>query len=254
MNLNGSTALVEAIGLELADMRRDLQLDKAERQAEIARSLLEIERVMTECRARLAEITNGPPGPPGENGPIGPQGEPGPPGIAGPPGPTGAVGPSGVFEAPQKFEAGTVYYRGELVYHEGSTFCALADTAQAPPATDWQPVAWKGRDAYGGTARGLYDPAFAYRAMDVVAFNGSEWRARRDDPGKLPGDGWMLSARAGSRGPQGEQGPPGPRGAPGAEITKATVEGYCLVLSMSDGKALSCDLRGMFEDFHREAL
>ena len=41
-----------------------------------------------------------------------------------------------------------------------------------------------------GRARGAHDPAAAYFAMDVVAFNGSEWRAVRDGPGPLPGDGW----------------------------------------------------------------
>jgi hypothetical protein len=43
----------------------------------------------------------------------------------------------------------------------------------------------------------------------VVAFNGSEWRAMVDDPGPLPGPGWMLGAK-GARGKRGERGPPGP--------------------------------------------
>ena len=34
-----------------------------------------------------------------------------------------------------------------------------------------------------------------YRKLDRVSFNGSEWIARKDDPGPLPGDGWMLGAQ-----------------------------------------------------------
>jgi HK97 family phage portal protein len=66
-----------------------------------------------------------------------------------------------------------------------------------------------GEPAYPGRARGLYSPAEAYRAMDVVSFNGSEWRAITDEPGPLPGEGWMLGAK-GSRGKRGERGAPGP--------------------------------------------
>ena len=66
-----------------------------------------------------------------------------------------------------------------------------------------------GEPGYGGRACGLYNAAEAYRAMDVVSFNGSEWRAIVDDPGVLPGPGWMLGAK-GSRGKRGERGPPGP--------------------------------------------
>ena len=66
-----------------------------------------------------------------------------------------------------------------------------------------------GQAAYAGRARGLWNEAESYRAMDVVAHNGSEWRAVVDDPGPLPGDGWVLGAK-GSRGKPGERGPPGP--------------------------------------------
>jgi HK97 family phage portal protein len=68
-----------------------------------------------------------------------------------------------------------------------------------------------GEPGYPGRACGLYNAAETYRAMDTVAHNGSEWRARVDDPGPLPGDGWMLSAR-GARGKRGKDGPQGPAG------------------------------------------
>jgi hypothetical protein len=58
----------------------------------------------------------------------------------------------------------------------------------------------------GGRTRGLFDPKTKdYRALDVVAFNGSEWRARYDNPGPLPGDGWVLGAK-GVRGGQASAG------------------------------------------------
>jgi hypothetical protein len=44
--------------------------------------------------------------------------------------------------------------------------------------------------------------------MDVVSFNGSEWRAIVDNPGTLPGPDWMLGAK-GARGKRGDRGPPG---------------------------------------------
>ena len=73
----------------------------------------------------------------------------------------------------------------------------------------------------GGRARGLHNPAETYFAMDVVSFNGSEWRAIRDDPGELPGSGWHLGAK-------GARGKPGP---PGVHVTGIETVGYCVVLS-----------------------
>jgi len=40
-----------------------------------------------------------------------------------------------------------------------------------------------GADAYPGEAKGLYNPEAEYRALDVVSFNGCEWRAKSDAPG-----------------------------------------------------------------------
>ena len=83
--------------------------------------------------------------------------------------------------------------------------------------------------------------------MDVVAHNGSEWRAVKDDPGPLPGDGWVLGAK-GSRGKPGEQGPRGNQGPPGPGITGvAALAGDELVLVQADGSALSVDLAPLRE-------
>lgn len=74
-----------------------------------------------------------------------------------------------------------------------------------------------GKDAYPGEAKGLFDPEAPYRAMDVVSFNGSEWRAKQDEPGPLPGDGWMLSAQRGKRGGNGDRGEKGGSGLDGKD-------------------------------------
>lgn len=98
----------------------------------------------------------------------------------------------------------------------------------------------------GARARGLFDPAATYHALDVVAHNGSEWRAVKDDPGPLPGDGWMLSAKAGSRGRPGERGPPG------VHVCGIEVVGYCLVLELSNGQLLNANLLPVLELYERE--
>lgn len=98
----------------------------------------------------------------------------------------------------------------------------------------------------GGRARGLHDPAATYFAMDVVAFNGSEWRAIRDDPGPLPGDGWMLSAK-------GARGKPGERGKDGVHVKAMDVVGYCLVLTLSNGQVLRANLLPALERFKKES-
>jgi len=202
----------------------------------------------------------GPAGPAGAIGPVGPPGEvirgergdPGPAGERGERGPQGECGPVGVFSAPRTYERGTVTYRGELVFHNGSTWCALRDTAATPPHADYQPVALGGRDAYGGQARGLWSAEASYRAMDVVAFNGSEWRAVRDDPGPLPGDGWVQGAKGvkGDKGQRGDKGDPGERGPPGKAADRPArleLDNDELVLVWSDGYALRCALWPLLE-------
>ena len=96
-----------------------------------------------------------------------------------------------------------------------------------------------GVDGRTGDARGLYAAAETYRKLDRVSLNGSEWIARKDDPGPLPGDGWMLGAQ-------------GKTGKPGAGIQRITAKDYALVLEMSDGKTMTIDLRGMFERYDEE--
>lgn len=93
-----------------------------------------------------------------------------------------------------------------------------------------------GADAYPGQARGLYDPAATYRALDIVALNGCEWRAVRDDPGPLPGDGWTLGAKQGRKGDKGERGEPGRPGKDGTGISDMFIDGSVFVVVFSDGR------------------
>jgi hypothetical protein len=211
----------------------------------------------------------GPPGPPGpagrdgEAGPVGPagppaeRGQPGPEGERGPPGPEGPVGR---IEPPAPFEPGQVTYARQLVYRDGSTYAALRDTAAQPPHEDFQPIALAGRDGapgavgYPGQARGLYDAGAQYRCLDVVTFNGSEWRACRDNPGLLPGDGWMLGAK-GIKGKPGDPGDPGERGQagpPGPGIAAMALSDWTLLITNGDGMVVSCDLRPLFERYDAE--
>ena len=94
-----------------------------------------------------------------------------------------------------------------------------------------------------GRACGAWDAAASYRAITSVAHNGSEWRAVKDDPGPLPGDGWRLGAK-GSRGKPGEPGKPGK---PGARVAELVLADDALVLVHDDGSALSVDLKPLRE-------
>lgn len=199
----------------------------------------------------------GPPGAPGEGVP-GPAGNPGPQGDRGPPGERGIAGPPGRFAAPSVWARG-IHYESTLALHAGSTWCAVRDTAEEPPHPDWQLVAARGEDAPVGRVHGLYDPAGLYRRFDLVTFRNAEWRARKDDPGPLPGEGWAISAQEGKRGERGrigERGPPGPAGPQGREapsIVDWRCDGYQVMPLMSDGRmGPALDLRALFELYHTE--
>jgi Phage portal protein/Collagen triple helix repeat (20 copies) len=152
----------------------------------------------------------GPPGPPGEPGRDGRDGLPGQNGERGEPGEKGEPGIAG--EPGRAGDAGAPGAPGER---------------GAP-----------GEPAYPGRACGAWDAAANYRQNDTVAHNGSEWRAKRDNPGPLPGDGWHLGAK-GSRGKPGER---GERGKPGAKVAELALADDALVLIHDDGTTLSVDL------------
>lgn len=184
----------------------------------------------------------------------GEKGETGERGEKGERGERGDRGSPGTFTAPTAWSAG-VHYAGELTFHGGSTFSALVDTAAEPPHADWQPVALRGMDGRTGQARGLFDSGVAYCELDRVSLDGSEWIARKDNPGALPGEGWMLAARAGGKGRPGERGQPGEkgeRGDPGIGVREVRSVGYAIVLDLTDDNTLAVDLRSMFERYDAE--
>jgi hypothetical protein len=208
----------------------------------------------------------------GERGPPGPPGEPGVglPGPQGEPGIAGKDGAPGELREVKAYAAGAVHYRGDLVTHNGATFQARSDTAQAPPHEHWACIAAAGKDAAQMQIRGTYDSAAQYHYLDIVALNGSSFVARADDPGECPGAGWQLIASAGRPGRpglKGERGDPGAagkgergeRGAPGEaapRILAWTIDrkAFCAVPVMSDGsQAPAIELRGLFEQFQLEA-
>jgi len=152
-----------------------------------------------------------------------------------------------------------VHYAGDVVTDAGATWQALRDTAQLPGEGDWLLIAaagvpgQNGRDAPVGEVYGKYDLAKTYAKFDLVAHDGGEWRARKDNPGPLPGPGWALSAVQGKTGRPGEKGDRGPAGPPGARIARLSVDGYQLAVNLSDGTMLTADLRPMFERYDAEA-
>jgi hypothetical protein len=98
--------------------------------------------------------------------------------------------------------------------------------------------------------------------MDVVVFNGSEWRAVYDNPGPLPGDGWRQGAKGvkgkpGDRGERGEAGPAGPkgdRGSPGVSVVKMVIADFEIRLLLSDGTQLVGSLLPVLERYYQEAV
>ena len=131
------------------------------------------------------------------------------------------------------------------------------DIGPPGPPGEPGPQGERGLDAYPGEARGLWDASAQYRAMDVVSHNGSEWRAVCDNPGDLPGPGWMLGAkgvrgRPGAAGERGAKGDRGERGTDGIGIDEITIADTSLMLLRSDGSVLSCDLMPVIERYYRQ--
>jgi hypothetical protein len=94
--------------------------------------------------------------------------------------------------------------------------------------------------------------------LNIVAFNGSSFIARWNDPGECPGDGWQLIAscgKAGKPGPIGPRGDRGERGASGVSVVRSEVDGnaYTIKLILSDGTDLAIPCRAMFERYHEES-
>jgi hypothetical protein len=159
----------------------------------------------------------------------------------------------------------TVHYESDVVTYEGGTFQAIRDTGRAPGSIDWVVLARPGSDGRSVMVRGTFDATQYYRQLDVVALNGGSFIAKMDGPGSCPGTGWQLicsQGKAGKEGPRGVAGKDGERGDAGPSGRAAAVivgwkidrDKYLAFPQMSDGgEGPALELRGMFEQFHREA-
>ena len=252
------------------------------------------EKIEVAINARFKEAPPGPAGARGDAGPIGPQGEPGisgargekgdsgergevgpqgSPGERGEPGIPGARGgPGETGERGEKGEKGepgtlplvkayvpdTVHYAGDAVTHAGALWQATKDTGQAPPHADWICLAAAGADGITPTVRSTYDAAVKYARLDIVALDGTTFIARKDDPGKCPGEGWQLMSirgKPGIKGPPGDRGERGGKGDPGVAAPtilawKVDRESYTVTPIMSDASEVpAIEMRALFEQF-----
>jgi hypothetical protein len=155
----------------------------------------------------------------------------------------------------QPYTGGKVYYEGQWVTWEGSTFRARCDTGRAPPDEEhWACVAAAGLDGLSFRVRGTYQPGEPYSRLDVVALNGGSFVARRNHPGECPGDHWQALCFQGKRGAVGPKGDRGERGPHGSSIATCELEPerYTLILNHSDGTSVCINLRPFFEAYHAE--
>lgn len=208
-------ALADELGAVAARIERELRLTVSVMLAEIREEMsgLRASRAESELRAERAIAERLTTLQDGPPGPQGEAGERGSPGeaIIGPPGEPGPPGPPGA-------------------------------TGEAGPP---------GEVPYLGEVCGLYDRTRTYLKFDLVSWHGSEWRAKHDDPGPLPGDGWALSGQAGGRGKAGEKGERGPPGPAAPTIVDWAVKEYRAAPIMSDGSTGAVlDLQGFFELYH----
>lgn len=203
---------------------------------------------------------DGIPGEPGPRGERGERGEPGESGERGEPGERGErgeQGPVGQLPIATEWTRG-VHYTGTVVTCGGSLWQASRDTGEAPGHEDWTLLAAAGRDAKELAHRGTFDPLCSYGRNDLVALDGGAFVALRDDPGNCPGDGWRLLVARGKPGKPGERGERGERGLPGLDgragvgIADVAVEGFALIVSLTNGDTIARDMKPMFEEYHAQ--
>ena len=214
-------------------------------------------------------------GPQGEVGPVGPQGPSGDDGRDGERGENGAQGERGergeqgergergapgLLPMVKHWREGEIAYEGEIIIHEGSTWQATKDTAQAPGGDAWALVAAAGNPGRGMKMRGTYDEKETYHALDVVTRDYGWFAARKDDPGPCPGPGWQSGpvGKRGDKGLHGERGPQGPQGQAGKDArewvaVKIDRASYAITPIMSDGsEGPSFSVRELFDQYHLE--
>jgi hypothetical protein len=220
--------LVSVLGVVISITRRQLRKEFAEELAERdpqLRKIAELELKVAALRGAVDVLSGKEPPPPAR------------------------------FPRVKVWEEGSVCYAGDVVTHGGATWQARRDTAQSPGTADWACLARAGRDGESLTVRGTYDPRDTYVHLDVVAYNGASFAARKSAPGTCPGPDWQLLAKIGKAGPRGERGITGLRGERGEaapvirswEVDRAR---YVATPIMSDGSSGSpLDLHALFEQF-----
>ena len=277
-----SDAVARAIASVQREASRAEEVRAAEHRAFMAEARETLAAAMRKLEDKIASVRDGIDGKDGRDGIDGREGEPGSQGERGLPGDHGRDGIDGKDGAPGAdgrdgrdgidgkdgigiaealidsggelvltMTDGAVKRLGRVVGRDGADGINGKDGEAGAHGRDGLPgergekgePGENGRDGYAGEARGLYDPEGEYRAMDVVSFNGSEWRAKKDDPGELPGEGWMLSASRGKRGDRGERGPAGAEGKPGATLIAGYVDTQELQMTLTkdDGSEVKVD-------------
>lgn len=224
-------AASDTIARQLAEIEREAKRADELRALEHRAFLAETRETLADMRraidARLAEVKDGKDG---ERGEKGDQGAPGEDGDQGPAGSDGADGRDGRDGADADMDA----LRGHL-----EELVAAFPIPQ--DGKDGEP----GKDAYPGEVKGVFDPNEAYRARDIVKLNGSSWIAKIDEPGEIPGEGWMQLASTGKRGERGERGPvgSGKNGKDGASPIDLRFDAQEMkfLMTLDDGNILEAD-------------
>ena len=184
----------------------------------------------------------------GAQGVQGPQGPPGAPGAPGQPGQDGADGAPGISWQ-GAWGVGTAYDVGDGVFHQGSSYIAIAESTGEPPGTgpSWGLLAQRGSDGRDGEPglrwEGPWDEARQdYVLGDAVEHNGSSWifigEGRAGEPG-ISGE-WALVAQKGDPGPTGATPAPhqsviGTLFADDVSASELPIRGFGLVTNITPG-------------------
>lgn len=161
--------------------------------------------------------------------------------IPGKDGERGKEGPPGKLPLVEEWKD-RVYYESEVVTLDGSVYQALRDTGRIPPHDDWRCVVRAGRDGQSLRITSTYVATGEYRELDMVALNGGQFIAKRNDPGPCPGEGWQLMASQGKQGKPGERGAVGPKGERGASVVGGVMSPEGVVtFQNSDGTTFDVD-------------
>lgn len=191
-------AAADAVARTLSNVTKEAeraeQLRQAEHRAFMAEQRETVSALIRTVEERLATVKDGKDGDRGEKGdegPAGPKGDQGPGGLDGSNGADGRDGTDADMDALQR---------------------RLEELVAAIPAPQDGKDGADGKDAYAGEVKGVFSEEETYLARDIVKFDGSSWIAKTDEPGPIPGDGWVQLASKGKRGDRGEKGERGAEG------------------------------------------